>query len=87
MQHWLIISSLIIAGLFIAWSTYNAGLRYYAAAIGVLVTLGYLLVGFGFHWAGWPLIAASAPVVLLSRNAMRTYKVGPFAETSDKAKS
>jgi len=70
MQQWLIIISLIASGLIIAGSTYNAGLRLYAIAIAASSMLGYLLVGFGFHWGGWPLVAVSALLILISHIAI-----------------
>lgn len=75
MQHWLIIASLIITGLFLAWSTYSAGLRFYGAAIGLTGALGYLLV------------ACSALLFLSSLSVMKGHKVGPFAAPAKKTKS
>lgn len=78
MKHWILIASVIVAGLYLARATYRAGLRRFGVAIAVTTTLGWLAIGLEYWVAGVALVGLWYALGLGSRWLMKTHGVGPF---------
>lgn len=73
-------SMLALAGFFILMVIYQAGLKHYALAIGVINPLAWIvLLVFGYRTFGLILLAISVGLVLVASVQMSRYKVGPYA--------
>jgi hypothetical protein len=80
MKLWFLIVTIVIAGMFLAKTTYQAGLRQFGIALGLVGTAGWLLLGAQQWLPGISLLVVNCLLFLMSRFKMKKHRIGPWAK-------